>query len=50
MTDSAEAYYAHERIDVAERRRAQLAIIVFGLAFVGICAGYVVLAAGEILG
>ena len=42
--------YASESISADERRRAQAAMIVLGLAFVAICVGYVVLAAGDILG
>jgi hypothetical protein len=42
--------YASESISVGERRHAQVAMVLLGLAFVAICVAYVVLAVGDILG
>ena len=48
--DPAPIRHANESISEDERRHARLAMMVLGLAFVGTCVTYVVLAAGEILG
>jgi hypothetical protein len=42
------ARYVGERISAEERRHARLAMLAFGLALIAICAGYVVLAAGDL--
>jgi hypothetical protein len=42
--------YATESISADERRQARLAMVVLGLACLGMCMMYLVLAAGEILG
>jgi hypothetical protein len=48
--NSGEAHYADKRTSADERRQARVAIAIFGPAFVGICAAYIVMAASEVLG
>lgn len=45
-----EVRYIRENTNAVDARRARFMMVAAGLVFIGACVGYVLLAAGEILG